>query len=472
MGKLDKFDHLVVVMFENRSLDSVLGYLYEPGTVPRGQSFNGLAGKDFANPVPDYIKDGHPEVKVGRSAGTHACMSNPNPDPGEEFPHVNTQLFNTVNPATNGFRATANMATPWNAPDPGQQATMQGFVHDYCNNWVEANNKVTDGSAPLKMPTYEQYRIIMDCFGPESLPVLNTLAREFAVFDDWHCAVPSQTFPNRSFFHASTSSGYVVNEPYQKWLENGAETIFNRLNDAKLSWKVYYDHTQPMSLTALIHFPKLRDYWLTHFATMETFYEDVKNGKLPAYAFVEPRLFYRHNDYHPPAPLFSGLPLGATSDVRDGEMLLHEIYSAVRVSASEEGSNALNTLLLVTFDEHGGNFDHVAPPVAIPPVAGAKSPGEMGFWFDRLGVRVPAIAISAYTQANTVVNWPMHHAAVIRTLCEKHKMPFLTERDKMAGDLSNAINLDEPRDPKTWPVTMPRPIAVRDANAEGVADTS
>ena len=93
---------------------------------------------------------------------------------------------------------------------------------------------------------------------------------------------------------------------------------------------------------------------------METFYADVANGTLPAYAFVEPRMFWFHNDYHPPAPLVDGTGIGATSDVRNGELLLHEIYSAVRESAGS-GSNALNTLLLVIFDEHGGTYDHVPP---------------------------------------------------------------------------------------------------------------
>ncbi len=315
-----------------------------------------------------------------------------------------------------------------------------------------------------RTPTFDEYRVIMEGFGPNSLPVINTLAREFAVFDAWHCAIPSQTFGNRSFFHASSSSGWVVNEPYEKWLKNDADTIFNRLTEQGLSWKVYYDKTQFACLTALIHYPKLSPYWQSHFATMETFYADVANGNLPAYAFIEPRLFYYHNDYHPPAPLVEGLPIGTTSDMLAGELLLHEIYSAVRNSSNSQGSNALNTMLLVTFDEHGGTFDHVPPPAAVPPQLPLEH--EFGFGFDRLGVRVPAIAISAYTEANTVISSQAHHGTVIRTLCEKYDMPFLTERDKTAPDLSVALNLDEPRDPKTWPVTVPRPTPVRDLDPQ------
>lgn len=455
--KLGQFDHLVVVMFENRSFDNVLGYLYEPGQVPRGQTFNGVAGSSCFNPVPPYINDGHTSVTVRRSPGGDSDMSNPNPDPGEEYPHVNTQLFNIVDPPSNEFQRAyyhesqkpGYMENPWNNPSAGLMPTMDGFVHDYCSNFVTVN---TEFPMENQLPTFDQYRIIMDCFGPESLPVINMLAREFAVYDAWFSAVPSQTFCNRSFFHASSSSGFLDNEPYPKWLLNIAPTIFNRLSEAGVSWKVYYDARQCLPLTALIHAPMLKKYWKTNFATMETFYADVAGGRLPAYAFVEPRMFWAHNDYHPPAPLFERTSIGATSDVRAGELLLHEIYCTVRDSASSAGSNALNTLLLVVFDEHGGTYDHVAPPRAVAPLLPEH---EYDFRFDRLGVRVPAIAISAYTQKNTVIHREVNHGTVISSLCKKYHLQPLNDRDRDAPGLSDALNLETSRPPHTWPVTIP-----------------
>ncbi|MEO8304872.1 MAG: alkaline phosphatase family protein [Betaproteobacteria bacterium] len=448
--KLAQFDHVVVVMFENRSLDNVLGYLYPPGQVPRNQTYNGVAGGVYRNPVPSYIDDGNSFVTARVSPGTDADFSNPNPDPGEGHPHVNTQLYGVVDPPGNAFLTTPQMSAPYNAPAPGQVPTMMGFVHDYCNNFV--------ATTKLK-PIFEQYRVIMDGFSPEQLPVISTLARGFAVYDAWHCAVPTQTFCNRSFFNASSSSGYLYNEPYSKWLTNGVPTIFNRLEDAKVSWKIYFDPTQIISLTGLIHTPSLLLYWKTHFATMDTFYRDLADGTLPAYAFVEPRMLFNHNDMHPPSPTFviDHIPVGEASDVRTGDLLLHQIYTAYKASASTTGSNALNTLLLVTFDEHGGTFDHVAPPVAVAPY-NPQPAGEFGFLFDRLGVRVPAIAISAYTEAGTVVNNPMHHGALVRTLCEKHGLPYLTERDRTAPNLTEAYNLATPRSPSSWPVTVPPPV--------------
>ena len=298
----------------------------------------------------------------------------------------------------------------------------------------------------------------MDSFTPEQLPVLSTLAKSFAVYDAWFCAVPSQTYCNRSFFHASSSSGFVMNAPHKKWLEtNSAPTIFNRLQDAGRTWRVYYDPTQIVPLTALIHAPVLAPYFLTNFATMEQFYTDVANDTLPDYAFIEPRMLFNHNDFHPPGPLvIDGVKIPDPSDVRCGDLLLHQIYSAVRASATRP-TNPSNTLLLVTFDEHGGTLR--SRRAAGRAVAGkaAAGPGEMGFFFDRLGVRVPTIAICAYTGAGTIVKRHVHHAAVVRTLCEKFDLPYLTERDRTAPDIRDAINLSARRDPSTWPVTVPPP---------------
>jgi phospholipase C len=445
------FDHLVVLMFENRSFDNLLGHLYEPGAAPEGQSFNGLAGSTFTNSSP-----GGPVAAHVYDGATDWIMRSPTPDPGEEFPHVNTQLFGTVDPPGNARVDFKRMSPPFNTPPAGTLATMDGFVTDYINNF---------GATQGREPRPEEYAVVMGSFSPEMLPVTSTLARGFAVYDAWFCGVPSQTFCNRSFFAASNSSGFVTNDGgpdrYKKWEKNEGTTIFNRLEEAGLSWAVYYDESQLVSLTGFINEPALKPFWKARFFGMQRFYEDAAAGKLPAYAFIEPRLVYDHNDMHPPVPSFEihepdGAPLliGAGSDVRAGERLLHDVYSAIRTSASPTGSNAHNTLLLITFDEHGGTYDHVPPPAAVSP--GPVADPEMGFTFDRLGVRVPAIAISAWTRAGTVINEEMHHGAAIATLCRKHGLKPLTVRDEHARDLTNAINLTEPRQPWDWPETTPQ----------------
>ena len=443
-----RLDHLVVLMFENRSFDNLLGYLYPPGTLPAAQTFNGVAGGGYSNPSP-----GGPVPVHIYTGSTDLIMQSPTPDPGEEYPHVNTQLFGTVDPPGNAEVGFETMTAPFNAPPPGRAADMSGFVRDYISNF-----RVTLGREPRP----DEYAAAMGCFSPEMLPVLSTLARGFAVYDAWHCAVPAQTFCNRSFFAASSSSGFVSNsggpDGYLKWQKNAAPTIFNRLEDAGISWAVYFDASQVISLTGFINAPALEPFWKTRFRTMVQFYADAAAGRLPAYSFIEPRLFFDHNDMHPPVASFEfvdadgkRVAVGALSDVRAGEKLLHEVYTAIRSSAAPDGSNAMNTLLLVTFDEHGGTYDHVPPPAALPP--GPVADAEMGFGFDRLGVRVPAIAISAYTEAGTVIHDEMHHAAVIATLSRKYGLAPLTARDAGARDLSNAINRVAPRPLSDWPET-------------------
>ena len=450
------FDHLVVLMGENRSFDNLLGYLYNADDLPDGQTFEGLAFGEYRNTSPDgsevaaHVYDGPTDEIMGR----------PNPDPGEEFPHVNTQIFDTIDPVSNAELFVENMKAPYNTPPSSTDATMSGFVRDYWINFQRLRKGVP--------PSADEAKQIMGSFSPQMLPVLSTLAKNFAVYDNWYCAVPSQTFCNRSFFHASTSHGFVTNKHgggYDKWLDAPpAPTIFNRLEEAGISWRIYFDELQLVSFTGVLHAPVLEEYWRTkRFATMSEFYEDVKLGTLPAYSFIEPRMTYNHNDFHPPfgklkEEVVDGRPVidSAVSDVRAGEALVHEIYEAIKHSKATDGSNAMNTMFLITFDEHGGTYDHVPPPAATPPHD--DSTGEMGFGFDRLGCRVPAIAVSAYTRAGTVIHDEMHHAAVIATLSRLHGLKPLTRRDAGANDLFNAVNLDEPRAPITWPSTMPQYI--------------
>jgi hypothetical protein len=194
-----RFDHVVSVMFENRSFDNLLGYLYDPGEVA---SFEGVAGRGLSNPIPSYAPDAERGVVPVHVA---TSMDAPNPDAGEEHPHTNTQLFGTVAPEDNRFLSCEAMQPPFNAPDdPGREPTMDGFVLDYVN---------TFRSEMDRLPGYDEYAQIMACYTPEQVPVISTVAKGFATFDHWFCEVPSQTFTNRSFDHAASASGLVVNPP-------------------------------------------------------------------------------------------------------------------------------------------------------------------------------------------------------------------------------------------------------------------
>jgi phospholipase C len=429
-------------MFENRSFDNLLGRLYEPGEVP---SFEGVIGKDLTNPIPDWAADrgnGSPYVHYGVAAG----MNTPSPDPGEEYQHVNTQIFGIIDPAANRAVLAGKMVAPYNAPpDPRQRPSMDGFVTDYISSFTAEMGRP---------PRYEEYAQIMTGYAPDQLPVVSALARGFATFDHWFCEVPSQTFANRSFFHAASSSGFVNNmsPPEAFPLRNTAETIFERLDARGLTWRVYCDPPSHLSLTGVIHAPRLWPHFATRFVSTDQFLEDCAGGNLPAYSFIEPNLLYGHNDMHPAFDaLFPGSPIDPPSSLLGGEALLAKIYNAVRSSASDRGSNAWNTLLVVTFDEHGGTYDHVPPPLVLPPAPGGPQ-GQLGFGFGRSGLRVPAFAISAWIPEQSVVTAEYRNTSVIATLREHWQLGgALTRRDYAAAELSPVLSLAEPRDPDGWP---------------------
>jgi phospholipase C len=439
-------DHVVVAMFENRSFDNLLGRLYEPGEVA---SFEGVTGRELANPVPGWVADGGAVVPYGVAAG----MNSPSPDPGEEYQHVNTQLFGIIDPPGNRGILADHMAAPYNAPaDPGTRPTMDGFVADYISAvMAETGQK----------PAYADYAQIMTGYAPAQVPVTSALARGFAVFDHWFCEVPSQTFPNRSFLHAATSSGFVVNmSPADSFpVHNTAETIFERLESRGLTWRVYCDPPSHISITGIIHAPRLLDRFATHFFSTDRFLADVASGQLPAYSFIEPNLLYGHNDMHPAFDvLFPGMDMDPPSSLLGGEALLAKVYDAIRASSSPDGSNAYNTLLLVTFDEHGGTYDHVPPP-PVPPPDPAAPARQMGFGFGRSGVRVPAIAVSAWIPERTVVTGEHRHTSVIRTLRDQWQLGApLTARDGAAASIAPVLSLSEPRAPEDWPEVAPLPV--------------
>jgi phospholipase C len=508
---LDTFDHVVVLMLENRSFDNLLGYLYSQKSVPPGKQFEGLDGKNICNPIPlawqfgDQAGIAVTEVPVARIKDVDLRKFNPPyPDPGEDYPHVNTQIFNPDNPL-------AYNVPPYNLPSQVPAPTMNGFVSDYIQNYVMS--EYPGDPTPSPEAFYHTYKYIMESYDPADLSVLSGLAREFAVFDHWFCSVPSETICNRNFWHAGTSWGHVINpgpadDPYDQdnrpntdaWLEDtSGETLFSQLAWSDIGWKIYSDNKVPLSaetnlplpVTPLLHllnfFPLFELDRPDLFNTMQAFKNDCANGQLPAYSFIEPNFFNPHNDMHPSTPgeLVDGGPQ-KVSPVLLGEALVCEIYNAIFTSPHHWD----NTLLVITFDEHGGCHDHVSPPgqygdhavapaeIATPPdlsgytkcrqvafdffrfffrskwldrIRKLRSQGPhdsrvagRGFWnfisggaytqwdgfdFKRLGVRVPMIMVSPYITKNTIINTPMSHTSFLRTMHEKWGLCSLSARE-------------------------------------------
>jgi phospholipase C len=454
-------DHIVVVLFENRSLDNVLGHLYGPGD---GKNFDGVIGKELTNPIPGWAEHGADRKVVPYTVATD--MDSPNPDSGEEYFHTNTQLYGILN-EQNRFKIGEGAAAPWNAPPPGAVPTMDGFVTDYISTFTGETGR---------QPAYEEYAHIMTGCTPEQLPVLNGIARDFGVFDHWFCEVPSQTFMNRSFWTAATSSGFVVNSPMAKWLtQNTAETLFDRLEACGKTWKVYVMEPMPLSFTAVIHFPRLKDRLATHFVPFAQFETDAAAGTLPDFSLIEPNMLGGHGDYHPAfGRSFSDtvdLAMDNPSSMLSGEAFLARVYAAYRSATSPTGPNVWNTPLLIGWDEPGGTYDHV-PPGPVPPPDPVGPPGEFGFTFDRSGYRVPAILVSPWAEPGSVYTEEYRHTSLIATLRKRWGLgDAFTQRDASARTFDHVLSRATPRDPATWatPTAHPEPAWTMDPEVVGKA---
>jgi len=181
----------------------------------------------------------------------------------------------------------------------------------------------------------------------------------------------------------------------------------------------------------------------------------VQAGNLPEYTFIEPCYGgFLSTDFA------SGNSMHPQDDVRAGDALIKQIYETLRNSELWQ-----DTLLVITFDEHGGFFDHVPPPAAVPTGDDATyaNPAD-DFSFNLYGVRVPAVVISAYTQKGTVIGADpgdsttvFDHTSILATVEARFGLPPLTERDQQANTLEAALNLDSPR--TDAPTTLPNPSA-------------
>ncbi|MGC8641518.1 MAG: alkaline phosphatase family protein [Isosphaeraceae bacterium] len=413
-GGMSSIKHLVVVMMENRSFDNFLGWLYGPGDSPSqliggnpgDPPFLGLVPDSFWNPANASFFQGDPPRKVFATKGTTgpSPYTVPDPNPLEGFNDMTFQIFGTTNPA------------------PDQHATMLGFLVDY-----QKRGSTNPAS-------------IMETYSPGELPVLSGLARNYAVSDAWFASAPCETWPNRSFVHTGTSNGQVNNSVYDPF-DYDIPTIFNVLEAAGHTWAVY--NPGPFISLTRLQFPQLYDLKLeSHFRSITDFVEQAKAGTLPAYSFVE--------------PAFVGIPQGADDqhpphDVCLGEQFLLEIYRALA-----GGKNWEETLLVITYDEHGGCPDHVPPPWGAATPDKASDPGQEGFRFNRFSVRVPLVLVSPWIQAGTVfrstTGVPLDHTSILATLRDWLAIPnslmLGSLRVAAAPTLDGVLNLTTVRQDK------------------------
>jgi phospholipase C len=395
-NQLSAIQHVVQLMLENRSFDQMLGFLYASDGNKSATSapFEGLTGNE-SNPD-DLGRD----VKVFKIDNTarHPYLM-PGADPGEGFFNTNYQLFRT------------------DTPEQGVIPTNQGFVINFKAAIASDQANHYKDTLPGTDPTE-----IMGMYAPEMLPVMSGLAKGFAVCDHWFSSAPTQTIPNRAFAAAGTSQGHLDN--HVKVFT--CPSIFGRLSQDKLDWAIYGYNRDPLTR---LDYPDTQTADESHFGHFRDFQARAKAGTLPAYTFLEPSFGAGGNSQHP------------NYDVSLGEQLIHDVYYTLR-----EGRGWNETLLIITYDEHGGNFDHVPPPWGA--IAPDKSVGEWGFDFTRFGVRVPAILVSPRIVAGTVFRakqGTIDHTSVLKTIEQRWGLAPLTARDKAAPGLGDALTLAVPR---------------------------
>ncbi len=392
--RLSSINHIVVLMLENRSFDHMLGYLYaDSGNVSAaGQAFDGLTGTESN---PNAKGAAVPVFKIDPSDKYAYFM--PGADPGEGYSATNNQLFGTAT-----------------APDPAV-ASNSGFVTDFAYTLAW---QAKDPSWSILPGTVASN--IMGMFTPQMLPVLSGLARGFAVCDQWFSSAPTETLPNRAFVCAATSQGHM--DDTTKTFTS--PTIFGLLSAQNLPWAIYGYDAQPLTR---LDFPDIAHAPAEHFGEFADFQKAAAAGTLGAYTFLEPSWESTGNSQHP------------NYNVALGEQLIHDVYYALR-----NGPAWNETLLIITYDEHGGCYDHVPPPAgAVPP---DNSAGEYGFDFKRFGVRVPTVLVSPLIAAGSVFRvapgtMPLDHTSILKTIERRWQLDALTARDAAAQDVGAVLTL-------------------------------
>ena len=434
--------HVVVLMLENRSFDHMLGY------VPHSdRAFDGLLGRARRNP----------RWGLGPAVAASPMAKKVLPvGPDHSHDAVMLQLaLRRGKPTNRGFvRSYERKVRNLDQPVFGG---LLGPLANWARGLLARRGPGVKGRGPL----------VMACQPPENVPVLARLATEFAVCSRWFCSVPGETWPNRNFAHAATSDGQTEIEirPYTN------RTIFELLERAGADWRIFYDDTpQVWAFPALWDTPERHAKWFP----LDRFADHVAAGDLTAYTFIEP-------NHRPPLHTLDHSPLIGVPDLSDSqhpennlvsdaaydkftlhgesdftraERLIATIYEALRAHPEVFDK----TLLVVTYDEHGGLYDHVPPPTDVPSPGGeVSSVGRVqrallyrktaAFDFTMLGPRVPAVVISPRIRAGTVDSEPRDHASIpatLRTLFAPDAEP-LTARDRWSPPFHGLLTLPGPR---------------------------
>ena len=399
-------EHIFVLMLENRSFDHMFGFSDIPGIkVATAADTNTFGGQTFS------FQPGAPDRMPS--------------DPAHGFCAVVQQVC--------GDGKDCNAVSPYPARDGS------GFVADYSRTEIGKNK-------PL--PKAEYGKIMMGIDPAKQAPALYALAREYAVCDNWFASLPGPTWPNRFFVHGASSDG-MCRSPgigeIAKWeafkgfkYPNGS--IYDRLG--KKNYRLYQDKSGPIA-GRIPQVAAIKGIDYGDVAGLDDFEKDLKKGKSPKYSFIEPAY----------GDIVSGSYRGGSSQhpmdgLRTGDNLIARVYNAIRKSKLWEKS-----LLIVTYDEHGGFYDSVVPSAKAPPPNDGTGAAQNtnGFDFAEFGVRVPAVIVSPQIAQGTVDHTLFDHASVLATVEQAFALKPLTDRDKAANSVLPLLTLAAPFDANRLP---------------------
>lgn len=404
-------EKIFVLMLENRSFDHMLG-------------LSGISGIDGIYDASGNIKPSCFNVNGISGRTVPASDSAPDPiekDPPHEFCDVLMQLCGSTATSMGGQYPIINNS---------------GFIDSFSGNFgYPGIQEFQCQKIAHENPTNPDE--IMQCFKPNKVSALYTLAKEYAVCDRWFSSMPGPTWPNRYFAHAASSAG-LDDSPskaevmhayaFGQRFDNG--TIFDRLNKHNIPWEIFAGDHLPQSF-ALSGMTK--EFFGGRFPMFESFEKKLQDENYePQYIFIEPKwgklqgndAFTGGNSQHP------------IDGIAGGEQLIRDVYRTIRKSPHWEKS-----MLIITYDEHGGFYDHVSPPNAVPPEDSAipSSNIKHGFDFSVLGVRVPAVIVSPWIARGTVDHIRYDHSSIPATLGKLFNMDPLTWRDRSANDLLHLL---------------------------------
>lgn len=395
-------EHVFVLMLENHSFDNMLALSGIPGIIAAtGKNCNSYNGVSYC--------------VQGTAPGSMPT------DPGHEFTDVVEQL------------AGENHTYPPHGPYP--PIDNSGFAANYATT-------TTEGPQPPAADIGD----IMKCFDtPSQLPVLHQLASQFVLCDQWFSSLPGPTWPNRFFLHGASSNGLdhsPSNAEMFDWemlwrgfvYPNGS--IFDAMNKHGIPWRLYHDTSGPIegriSQVSAIHNIDL--FKVHHLSDFES---HINSSSYPyRYTFIEPNYgdiitgtYENGSSQHP------------MDGVANGEALIARVYESIRNSPLWNKS-----LLIITYDEHGGFYDHCPPGPAQPPLDGGESSqyNKFGFDFARYGVRVPAVIVSPLLPHKVDHNL-YDHTSVLATIEWLFGLPPLTQRDKTAKVIDGVKTASTPR---------------------------